>query len=212
MPTTPDLGITHYTPNQANPDVTGNAGMDGLDLAISGTAVIDCTAGGSMATTATNADGYVNWLHGRLKLTGGPGAGFNLIVPLTNPKLYIVDNQSGQTATIKGATGSGVALATANVQLVYCDGTNVIAVNQPSSGGGGSVTMTGDTTGPSSANLLSKFNGIPWSPGTAAPGAAAHVVGEIVWNTAPAADGFVGFVCVSAGTPGTWKGFGLIEH
>ncbi len=156
MPTTPDLGITHYTPNQANPDVTGNAGMDGLDLAISGTAVIDCTAGGSMATTATNADGYVNWLHGRLKLTGTPGAGFNLIVPLANPKFYVIDNQSGQTATVKGATGTGIAVATGNIQIVYCDGTNVIAINLPSSSGtttttgltgGAQSTLSGTTTG-----------------------------------------------------------------
>jgi hypothetical protein len=210
MPTTPDLAITHWTPNQANPDVTGNAGLDGLDLAISGSATIVCTAGGSVATTALDGDGYVQWLHGRLKLTGTPGGAFNLIVPLANPKFYVIDNQSGQTATVKGATGTGIAVATGNVQTLYCDGTNVIAVTQPSSGGSGTVTMGGAVTGPSSASAL--FYGIPWVAGTAAPGAGAHVVGEIVWNTTPAADGFIGFVCVTAGTPGNWKGFGLIEH
>jgi hypothetical protein len=212
MPTTPNLGITHYTANQANPDVTGNAGYDGADVAIAGTAAIDCSAGGSIATTATNADGYVNWLHARLKLTGSPAAGFNLIVPLANPKFYIIDNQSGKTATVKGATGASVAVATGNVQMLYCDGTDVLAMNVASAGGSTVVTMGGDVTGPSNASILSKFNGVPWSAGTAAPGSGAHVLGEIVWNTSPAADGVVGFICVSAGTPGTWKGFGLIEH
>jgi len=35
-------------------------------------------------------------------------------------------------------------------------------------------------------------------------------VGDIVYNSAPASAGYVGFVCTVAGTPGTWKSFGLI--
>jgi hypothetical protein len=46
--------------------------------------------------------------------------------------------------------------------------------------------------------------------GTAAPTTGAHVVGEVCWNTAPAASGTVGWVCTAAGTPGTWKTFGTI--
>jgi hypothetical protein len=45
----------------------------------------------------------------------------------------------------------------------------------------------------------------------AAPTTGAHVVGEIVWNSAPASAGFIGWVCVTAGTPGTWKTWGLIS-
>jgi hypothetical protein len=36
-------------------------------------------------------------------------------------------------------------------------------------------------------------------------------VGERVENSAPAAAGYAGWICVVAGTPGTWKGVGLIE-
>jgi hypothetical protein len=35
--------------------------------------------------------------------------------------------------------------------------------------------------------------------------------GDTVWNSAPAASGFIGWVCVTAGTPGTWKTFGAIS-
>lgn len=35
--------------------------------------------------------------------------------------------------------------------------------------------------------------------------------GSIVYNTAPTAGGYAGWVCTVAGTPGTWKGFGSIE-
>lgn len=36
-------------------------------------------------------------------------------------------------------------------------------------------------------------------------------VGDRVYNTAPTASGYIGWVCVTAGTPGTWKGFGTIQ-
>lgn len=36
-------------------------------------------------------------------------------------------------------------------------------------------------------------------------------VGDIVYNSNPTAGSYVGWVCVTAGTPGTWKGFGLIQ-
>ena len=46
---------------------------------------------------------------------------------------------------------------------------------------------------------------------SAAPTAGAWSLGDIVYNTAPTAGGFVGWVCVTAGTPGTWKTFGAIS-
>jgi hypothetical protein len=55
---------------------------------------------------------------------------------------------------------------------------------------------------------------------TAAPSASTDIgpysVGDVVWNTAPAAGGatYMGWVCTTAGATGatsTWKGFGLIQ-
>ena len=47
--------------------------------------------------------------------------------------------------------------------------------------------------------------------GSAAPASGAHVVGDIVFNDAPSAGGYIGWVCTSAGSPGTWKTFGAIS-
>lgn len=44
----------------------------------------------------------------------------------------------------------------------------------------------------------------------AAPAAGTWAMGEIVYNSAPAAAGYLGWVCTTAGTPGTWKEFGAI--
>ena len=46
--------------------------------------------------------------------------------------------------------------------------------------------------------------------GTSAPASGTWAVGDIMWNTSPAAAGTIGWVCTTAGTPGTWKTFGTI--
>lgn len=46
---------------------------------------------------------------------------------------------------------------------------------------------------------------------SAAPTTGTYAVGEIVLNSAPASAGYIGWVCTVAGTPGTWKTFGLIS-
>jgi len=38
-----------------------------------------------------------------------------------------------------------------------------------------------------------------------------HLQGDIVWNSGATAGGYAGYICVSSGTPGTWKTFGLIS-
>jgi hypothetical protein len=47
--------------------------------------------------------------------------------------------------------------------------------------------------------------------GGAAPAGGSYNVGDIVYNTAPAPGGWVGWVCTTAGSPGTWTEFGQIN-
>jgi hypothetical protein len=47
--------------------------------------------------------------------------------------------------------------------------------------------------------------------GTAAPTTGTWKVGDIVWNNAPSAGAYEKYICVTAGTPGTWKGASLIQ-
>lgn len=44
----------------------------------------------------------------------------------------------------------------------------------------------------------------------AAPTTGTWARGDIVYNNAPSAAGTIGWVCVAAGTPGTWKAWGTI--
>ena len=52
-----------------------------------------------------------------------------------------------------------------------------------------------------------KYRGL----GTSAPAAGTWLQGDIVWNSSPTAGGFIGWVCTTGGTPGTWKTFGAIS-
>jgi hypothetical protein len=45
----------------------------------------------------------------------------------------------------------------------------------------------------------------------AVPASGTYRRGDVLFNGAPSAGGFVGWVCVTAGTPGTWKTFGPIS-
>ncbi len=51
----------------------------------------------------------------------------------------------------------------------------------------------------------------PYHAGPTFPTAGDWNLGDIIWNNAPAGSGYIGWTCITAGNPGIWKGFGLIE-
>jgi len=55
-----------------------------------------------------------------------------------------------------------------------------------------------------------RFQDKKFETGSAIPERGSYSKGDIVWNTEPATGGHVGWVCISAGKPGTWKPFGQI--
>jgi hypothetical protein len=65
-----------------------------------------------------------------LEFTGALTANISVIVPLGSGGLYIVyNNTSGAfTLTVKGATGTGVAVGQGKRAILYADGTNVVRV------------------------------------------------------------------------------------
>ena len=81
------------------------------------------------------------------------GAG-TVICPAVS-KIYIVKNATGQTITVKTASGSGIAIPDGTTGFVYCDGTNVLEALTNVAGNlvvggnasiGGNLTVTGTTT------------------------------------------------------------------
>jgi len=80
----------------------------------------------------------------------------------------------------------------------------------PFTGSGYSFTVGGWAAFPS-FEIRAEYEITATVAADGAPSAGAWTVGARVWNPAPAAGEFIGWVCVTAGTPGTWKGFGEIE-
>lgn len=69
---------------------------------------------------------YTQWY---LNITAGViTAGRSIIVPLVAGASYVVRNNTAQTVTIIGATGTGIAIATTKSAIVICDGTNWLRV------------------------------------------------------------------------------------
>jgi hypothetical protein len=64
----------------------------------------------------------------QLDITGTLTAGRNLILPLVDGAEFVIINGTGQAVTVKGATGSGIAVATAKTAIVRCNGTNYYRV------------------------------------------------------------------------------------
>lgn len=57
----------------------------------------------------------------------------------------------------------------------------------------------------SSGKMIDYDGTVSLDRATAPPVSGTYSVGSIVWNSAPSAGGTPGWVCVTAGTPGTWK-------
>jgi len=121
------------------------------------------------------------------------GAFTNAIrLQLNADKCFLIGN------TIVGdGTGTGIRATTGAHYVAFNDVSAVGLIVTPLNAGAGS-TVVGNT-----------FAKQAWD--SAAPTTRTWAVGDKVYNLAPTAGGFIGWVCVAAGTPGTWKTFGAIS-
>jgi hypothetical protein len=141
---TANLGIPYIAAAQNQPEVTANDAFDRIDAAMNGEVSFALTdvALAIVLTPAQFASAFV------LVFTGALTNGRNVIVP-TSKRFFVALNSStgGFPLVVKTPTGTGVVVsATAGYVLLYCDGTNVIAVGAASSGGGGGPLPAPSTT------------------------------------------------------------------
>lgn len=128
MTSTSNLEMDHLEDGVASPDVVLNESLDLTDLAIAGM-VTHNMASDADYTLSTSTDPE-EWKYAVVKITD-TGANLtttrNIIVP-TNTKQYLLVNATAQSLVLKTSGGSGITVATSNNQLLFCDGTNVIAM------------------------------------------------------------------------------------
>jgi hypothetical protein len=133
MSATPNLAIEHILQSQSQKEVTANEAFDALDQAIAGLLEVDVSGGGTITLDPAAALACK-----MLRLTGTLAAGAEVVVP-SNRKPYFAHNATagGFAVTIKTAAGAGIAVESGlhDTAVVYCDGTDVIALSLGNAGG-----------------------------------------------------------------------------
>jgi hypothetical protein len=133
---------------------------------------------------------------------------YNFLTTVSPPTTNIraggiaVYNDSGGSETVEYVTitnnvvrdGNGIAIQTYFLENSTVDGNTIWNSN-------GDIVDTGSIT------LLANSTIGLYS---AAPTTGTWKLGTVIYNSAPASAGFVGWVCTASGTPGTWATFGLI--
>lgn len=110
---------------------------------------------------------------------------------------FVTDN----TARVQIHNNGQITLGNKNTPptQVFVHGKVAIGVNSP------------DPSVDLQVNGPIKFNNHLHTHGDAAPETGTYNLGDIVWNTDPKPTAPVGWVCTRAGSPGTWRPFGIIS-
>jgi hypothetical protein len=123
---------------------TTNSNLGSLiEQAITGVQTITM---GDATYTLSAFDGAVDESRNAVLVLGGTVTSpQNLIAPSVE-KVYIINNQTGNTVTIKTSGGNGAAIPNGSSAQVYCDGTNFFNASPNLSNIGGNLTVTGSIT------------------------------------------------------------------
>lgn len=167
--------------------------------------------------------------------------GFNFNRPISSADVLARETNATFKYCIFDSINSGVKknniinAITSNIYLIDCDYSNAWAAlyaieNASIYVSGSNNTGTNNTYDYAaiSGNIFVQNNGfganniylgssmdtvgeVRFSKRTAAPTSGTWTKGCVIYNSAPAAGNYIGWICVTSGTPGTWKGFGLIQ-
>ena len=126
---TPNLSIAHIQASQDQKEVTANAAFDALDLALTASLAVDCSAGGTISVSAADLRRHV-----RLVLGGAPGAGFTLELADV-PRLLAMRNATDADASLTNTAGSETVDLPAGAEVMIHSGPDGIAGVGASGGG-----------------------------------------------------------------------------
>lgn len=138
----------------------------------------------SMANTSytlSNLNGTVDEARNAvLVITGTNLAPQNLIAPAVE-KVYVVNNNSGNTVTVKTSGGNGVAVLNNTTAQMYCDGTNFYSATPSVNAINGNISATGNVTaGQNIVAVNGTFTGNVAIAGTLSAAGISGVTGRII--------------------------------
>ena len=131
--------------------------------------------------TLSSYDGAVDEARNAVLVLIGTNTGpQNLIAPAAE-KLYVINNQTGATVTIKTSGGNGIAVLNSATAQVYCDGTNFYSAAASTNSVTGNFSATGNVT---AGNSIVAVNGVYTGnvaiAGSLSAGSITGVTGRIV--------------------------------
>lgn len=120
---------------------------------------------------------------------------------------YIKGINGGVYQSVNGYIGENTLVSSTGsiVAFIDCEGDLMNNVQIGNNAYIGPISTTQKTY------IYNTTTRIPGAFMDSAPTAGTWKVGDIVWKATPAAAGYVGWICTTAGTPGTWKTFGTIQ-
>jgi len=159
-----------------------------------------------------NIDNFVYWDSDSERLGIGTDSPNGMLSVKNIDHEFVIDNTEDKKFKLGTWTTSALQLITDDTTRleIGTDGNIAVTNNFSVQGNLGigvknfssDVSLT--TSGP--VRLQNK----KFETGSSIPNSGSYVKGDIVWNTNPQPTGFVGWICVRAGTPGDWKPFGQI--
>lgn len=126
-----ELDLPQIAENQALAYVTSNDADAALERALCNEYAGHDPSGGDVTVSAADFRG--NWHH---VIAGSAAAAFNFIVPAIK-RPFMVTNLSGETATVKTASGAAGQVLDGETRLFYCNGTDVLGLTDSTATGGG---------------------------------------------------------------------------
>ena len=186
----------------------------GKSFLVNGSTVITETALGTSVTKSS-----LNTLGKLLELTVIGNTTLNGSVSIPNSPLVVNSLKVDELEVT--ATGlhadSKLLLTTNSNDVLYADKSEIVigSPNLPHR----AVTLIGSlsigVTHPDSSVELSvkgnvSFNNKKFINGIELPTSGSYLKGDICWNQDPSITGYVGWICVTSGTPGEWKPFGAL--
>tara|TARA_B110000503_G_C7069871_1_gene380403 strand:+ start:66 stop:1184 length:1119 start_codon:yes stop_codon:yes gene_type:complete len=194
-----------------------SAGSLGIDVVRSSLTTVGTLEGLSINGNVV-IDNYIFWesTSNRLGLGTEDPKGSLSIAGLDSE--FIIDTE-GSSIRLGSWTNNDVSIVTDDTERLTVKANGVVEIGQAANNnsklnvyGQIGVGVKNIETGVSiSTSGPVKFEGKKFEVGSDAPTGGTYAVGDIVWNSNPRPTGYVGWICVRAGTPGEWKTFGQIN-
>ena len=157
-------------------------------------------------------EGFVRWDSGTMRFSIGNELPNGQLSVSSNEAEFIVDPWF-DTVKIGTYTTSNLEIVTDDTTRIEVAANGNISLNgrvnitQPLGVGVNNFADDVDITTARAVRIQNK----KFETGTEIPSTGNYIIGDIIWNQNPTPTGFVGWICIRAGTPGEWKQFGQIQ-